>query len=123
MARKTVVYYPDARGKTPALEFLSGLDRDDRQKALAYISYLEERGETLRRPIAEYLGDKLYELRPKQIRILYAFVGKHYTVILHAFRKKTDAVPPKERQIAETRLADFSRRYEQGLIDIKEQRP
>ena len=119
MARKTAVYYPDARGNTPALEFLLGLPQDEQQMAFAYISYLEEQGEALRRPIAEYLGDKLYELRPKQIRILYAFVGKQHAVILHVFRKKTGPVPPSEKRLAQTRLADFIRRYEQGLIAIK----
>ena len=72
----------------------------------------------MRRPIAEYLGDKLYELRPKQIRILYALVGQH-AVILHAFRKKTGPVPPGDKQLAQTRLADFVRRYNQGLITLK----
>jgi len=56
MGRKTVVYYPDARGQMPALDFLRALDRDERQKASAYLSYLEEHGEGLRRPIAEYLA-------------------------------------------------------------------
>ncbi len=118
MARKTAVYYPDARGNTPTLEFLLGLPQDEQQKAFAYISYLEEQGETLRRPIAEYLGDKMYELRPKQIRILYAFVDK-YTAILHAFRKKTGSVPPSEKRLAQTRLADFVQRYKRGLITFK----
>lgn len=119
MGRKTVVYYPDSRGKTPALAFLFGLPQDDQQKVFAYISYLEEHGEALRRPIAEYLGDKLYELRPKQVRILYAFIGKGTAVILHAFRKKTGPVPPAEQRLAQSRLADFVRRYEQGLITVR----
>lgn len=116
---KKVIYYPDTRGHAPALEFLLVLNQDDQQKAFAFVSYLEEQGERLRRPIAEYLGDKIYELRPKQIRVLYSFVGRELAVILHAFRKKTDAVPPKEKRLAETRLADFVRRYERGLIAIK----
>jgi phage-related protein len=115
MNRKTVIYYPDARGETPALKFLLALGQDEQQKALAYISYLEQQGETLRRPIAEYLGDKLYELRPKQIRILYAFVGQ-LAVILHAFRKKTVSVPADEKRLAQTRLADFVQRHKRGLI-------
>lgn len=115
---KKVIYYPDARGDTPALEFLLSLSQDEQQKAFAYVSYLEERGEGLRRPIAEYLGNKIYELRPKQIRILYGFVGRELGVILHAFRKKTDVVPSKEKRLAETRLADFVKRYERGLIAI-----
>ena len=119
MGRKTVVYYPDVRGQTSALEFLLGLPQDDKQKAFAYISHLEEHGETLRRPIAEYLGDKLYELRPKQVRLLYAFVGKGTAVILHAFRKKTGPVPPAEQRLARLRLADFQQRYEQGLITVR----
>ena len=120
MGRKTVVYYPDARGNTPALAFLSGLPQDDQQKAFAYISYLEEHEEALRRPIAEYLRNKLYELRPKQVRILYAFIGKGTAVILHAFRKKTGPVPPAEQRLAHSRLADFVQRYERGLITVKE---
>ena len=115
MAVKSVLYYPDARGEAPALQFLLALGRDEQQKALAYISYLEEQGEALRRPIAEYLGDKIYELRPKQIRILYAFTGQH-VLILHAFRKKTGPVPPRDKRLAQTRLADFVQRYKQGLI-------
>ena len=42
MARKTVIYYPDTRGNTQALEFLLGLPQDEQQKAFAYVSYLEE---------------------------------------------------------------------------------
>lgn len=114
MGRKTVVYYPDARGQMPALEVLRALDRDERQKASAYLSYLEEQGEELRRPIAEYLGEKLYELRPKQIRILYAFVGTECVVILHAFRKKTGPVPDRDKHLAQIRLAEFMRRYARG---------
>ena len=119
MGHKVVVYYPDARGHTPALEFLLGLPQHDQQKAFAYISYLEEHGEALRRPIAEYLGNKLYELRPKQVRILYAFVGKGTAVILHTFRKKTGPVPPAEQRLAQARLADFLQRYEQGSITLR----
>ena len=120
MGRTTVIYYPDARGQMPVLAFLRGLDQPDQQKALAYISYLTEQGEHLHRPIADYLGDKIYELRPKQIRVLYTFVGKQYAVILHAFRKKTGPVPPSEKRLAQTRLADFVQRYRQGLITLKE---
>ena len=119
MGRKTVVYYPDAQGTSPALEFLLSLDLADQQKAFAYISYLAEQGEALRRPIADYLGEKLYELRPRHLRILYAFIGTHYAVIVHAFRKKTAAVPPHEKRLAQMRLADFVQRHAAGLISIE----
>jgi phage-related protein len=81
----------------PALDVLRALNRDERQKASAYLSY-----------------EKLYELRPKQIRLLYAFVGAEYAVILHAFRKKTGPVPDRDKHLAQTRLAEFMRRYARG---------
>ena len=115
---KKVIYYPDTRGQIPALEFLLGLSRDEQQKAFAYVSYLEERGEGLRRPVAEYLGNKIYELRPKQIRMLYFFMLKDCIVLVHAFRKKTNAVPIREIKIARSRMEDFVRRYEAGLIQL-----
>jgi len=119
MRSKIAVYYPDARGGTPALALLSQLAQNEQQKAFAYVSYLEEQGERLRRPIAEYLGDKVYELRPKQVRILYAFVDQ-YAVILHAFRKMTGPVPSNDKHLAQTRLADFVDRYRRGLITLKD---
>ena len=116
MGSKKVVYYLDERAESPSLEFLRRLPRQDQRKVFAYISYLEERGEGLRRPIADYLGDKIYELRPKQIRVLYSFIGKEIVVVLHAFRKKTAAVPIKEKRLAAERLEDFLVRYRKGLI-------
>jgi len=112
MAKKTIVFYADPRGCFPVIDFLAAVDRPDRQKALAYIGYLTEQGEALRRPTSDYLGGKIYELRPRQLRILYAFVGQQYAVILHAFRKQTDAVPEREKRLAQARLADFLTHYE-----------
>ncbi len=120
MGGKSIVYYTDARANVPALQFLLTLDKGDQQKALAYISYLEEQGEDLRRPIADYLGNKLYELRPRHIRILYAFFDKQYAIILHGFRKKTKSISTNEKQLAQSRLLDFIQRYNKGLIIIKE---
>lgn len=90
MGRKTVVHYPDARGKSPVLEWLLSLEPANQQKAFAYLG------------------------------ILYAFVGP-YAVILHAFLKKTGSVPARDNQLAHSRLEDFRRRYEQGLMALKRQ--
>ena len=120
MSRKTVVYYRDARGKSPVKEFLYGLGPIEKGKAFAYVGLLEESGEELRRPISDYLGDKIYELRPKETRILYGFV-RGYAVILHAFRKKTKEVPPEELRTARTRLSEIVRWENEGRLDIEEE--
>ena len=83
-----------------------------------YIAYLEEMGEWVRRPVGDYLGEKLYELRPKQTRIIYFFMLKEYAVLVHAFRKKTNAVPDSEIRTALQNMEDFVSRYQKGQIRL-----
>lgn len=118
MSKKRVVYYVDARGRNPVLEAIQPLTLHEQQKIFAYISLLEERGETLRRPMADYLGNKLYELRPKAHRVLYFFLLKEYAVVVHLFRKRTDRVPEAEKQIALHRMRDFVQRYGKGEVRL-----
>ena len=118
MGAKRVVYYVDARGRSPVLEDLEKLTDEERKKVLTYVSFLQERGEDLRRPMADYVGDKLYELRPKSHRALYFFMLKDYTVIVHLFRKKTNRLPDAEKRVALSRMGDFLRRYQQGEVTL-----
>ncbi len=118
MSRKRVVYYVDAQGRSPVLEDLQVLTRQEQQKIVAYISLLEEQGEELRRPIADYVGDKLYELRPKAHRVLYFFLLKDSAVIVHLFRKRTDHLPEAEKRIALSRMRDFLERYRQSKVSL-----
>jgi len=118
MGRKRVVYYVDEKGHSPVLEDIRTLTLKEQQKIFAYISLLEEQGEKLRRPMADYVGDKLYELRPKAHRVLYFFLLKDYTVIVHLFRKKTDRLPEAEKRIALSRMVDFLQRYGQGEVSL-----
>lgn len=118
MGAKRVVYYVDARGRSPVLEDLRKLTDAEQQKIFAYVSLLQEKGEELRRPMADYVGDKLYELRPKSHRVLYFFMLKDYAVIVHLFRKKTERLPNAEKRIALSRMEDFLRRYQQGEVTL-----
>lgn len=106
MSQKRIMYYTDARGQMPVLDFLRGVTSEERRKTSTYITYLQQRGDQLRRPIAAYLGGKLYELRPKQIRIIYAFLGQDI-IVLHAFRKTTGQVPIQDIRLAQARLAEL----------------
>ncbi len=65
MSKKSVFYYPDRKGSNPVWDFITSLPSDERDKCFEYIAYLEEMGELVRRPVGDYLGNKLYELRPK----------------------------------------------------------
>ena len=118
MSRKRIVYYIDGKGRNPVWEFITALSGLERDKCFEYIAYLEEMGEEVRRPIGDYLGSKLYELRPKQTRLIYFFMFKSHAVLVHAFRKKTNEIPKGELKLAMKRMNDFILRYEKGEIRL-----
>lgn len=100
MSKKRVVYYVDEKGKNPVWEYITSLASRERDKCFEYIAYLEEVGEGVRRPVGDYIGRKLYELRPKQTRMIYFFMLRDYAVLVHAFRKKTNEIPESEIKLS-----------------------
>ncbi len=109
----------DDRGRNPVWDFIRALPESERNKCFEYIACLEETGEGIRRPVGDYLGEKLYELRPKQTRLIYFFMLKEYAVLVHAFRKKTNQIPWQEIRIARSRMEDFIRRVERGALQLE----
>ncbi len=120
MSAKRIVYYVDQRGRFPVLEDMSALTATEQEKVLEYVGLLKEYGDELRRPIVDYIGDRLYELRPGPYRVLYFFMLREYAVIVHLFRKKTDRLPDAEKRIAFRRMQDFIRRYNEEKINLGE---
>jgi len=76
--------------------------QSEKAKGYAYLKHLSDVGYKMRRPFADYLGEKtgLYELRPGRHRVLYFFFVRNKVILLHAFLKKTDAIPIKDIDIA-----------------------
>lgn len=89
---KNIYFYVDERGHIPVKEFIESLPLRDQAKVLAYLDELKKHGHNLRRPMADYLGEGIYEIRPKDNRIFYFFYLKDNAVLLHSLRKKTDKI-------------------------------
>jgi len=94
-----IYYFVDERGNKPVKEFIASLPLKDRAKVFAYIAELKMQGNNLRRPMADYLGNGIYELRPKANRVFYFFFLKESAVLLHAIRKKTDKIPKRDLEL------------------------
>jgi len=93
-----VVFYQE--GETVFfVEWLKMLPVKVQAKCLAQVSLLRSQGHELRRPIADFLRNGIYELRPSyqgvQYRILYFFSGKNIVVISHGITKESE-VPATE---------------------------
>ncbi len=94
-----VWFFIDDRGRSPAREFLDSLGVKERAKAAAYIEELRRQGHNLRRPLADYIGCGLYELRPGANRVFYFFFMRDNAVLLHAIRKRTDKLPQRDIEL------------------------
>jgi phage-related protein len=101
-----IYYFVDQRGHNPVKEFIHGLPFKEQEKIYAYIDELRQQGHNLRRPMADYLRDGIYELRPKTNRVLYFFFLTSGVVLVHAIRKKTDKIPEQDLTLAIRRKSE-----------------
>ena len=110
MPNTKVVFYKDNDGTVPVLEWLDTIPKKARLKCIQKIERLREEGHNLRRPEADFLRDKIYELRASlqgiHYRILYFFHGNVAAVLSHGIVKE-DRVPPIEIDRAIQRRKNF----------------
>ena len=71
---------------------------------------LIEFGPDVRMPRSRALGDGLFELRPRGRegigRALYCFLEGRRVIVLHAFVKKTRALPERDVRLARRRMKE-----------------
>jgi phage-related protein len=115
--RAQAVYYRNKAGEEPVNSFLDALAATNPRAAAKVDDYVEE-----------YLNDKVASAPPPEhpissqvdgelrvrfaksrYRVLYRRSGL-LVVLLHMFEKDTDKLPPRERELAVKRFADFKAR-------------
>lgn len=107
-------FYRTARGDEPVLEYIRAQVWTHRATIGRALRNLEGLGHTARRPMVDYLGNGLYELRIPvdglQHRLLYFFHERRLIVLTSAFLKNEDRVPPNELARAGRRRVDWLER-------------
>ena len=79
------------------------------------IKLAEEGGNRLRGPHSKALGNGLYELRGKQVRIFYVFgPGRRVITLLNGIIKKRDRIPESALRQAERFKTDLKERNDCG---------
>ncbi len=111
MPRTELVFFQEADGSVPLLEWLDGLEDKSKKKCFVRLERLVEMGHEIRRPEAEYLREGIYELRTKNhgvhYRMLYFFHGRTAVVVTQGFTKQQAAVPAGEIGLAVRRKQIF----------------
>ena len=117
----SIVFYTDARGNQPLLDFLSNLDLRTQARFDWSLEQLQLRNIRAREPLVRHLEGRVWELRRKSstniYRLLYAVLSRRRILLLHGFQKKTQTTPRREIVTAIRRLEEFIAREggEEGL--------
>ncbi|AKV65609.1 conserved hypothetical protein [Microcystis aeruginosa PCC 9432] len=97
MPKIQLIFYQDERGNIPIIEWLDSLPGKAQNKCFIKLQRLAELGYELRRPEADFLRDKIYELRVNfkgiNYRILYFFYKNKAVVISHGIIKEKEVLP------------------------------
>ncbi len=114
-----IIFYEDDKGVKPIAEFIKELRQQSAtnktarinfNKIVAYINILEKQGMRIGEPVTKHLDGEIWELRPLDNRILYAFYKDNIFILLHHFHKKTQKTPPHEIKQAIRNLKDYMER-------------
>jgi phage-related protein len=115
----TIEFFKDGKGNRPIVDYIKGLreaaatDKNARinfNKIVAYMDLLCEHGTRIGEPVTKHLKGDIWELRPLDNRILYAYYKDNKFIMLHHFIKKTQKLPPRELEQAKRNLAEHIER-------------
>ena len=85
-------------------------DRIQLKKIFEYLEILMINGSRAGEKYMKHIEGDIWELRPLENRIMYAYWKDDTFVLLHHFKKKTQKTPKSEIQIAKNNLKDFLER-------------
>jgi len=114
-----VIFYSNTRGEELIVEFINELrqkshtDKNARinfNKIVAYIDLLCEKGVRVGEPVVKHVDGDIWEIRPLDNRILFAYYKDKIYILLHYFVKKTNKTPLNEIEQAKRNLADYIKR-------------
>lgn len=109
MPQTDVYFFQDGSNRVPSRDWLQALHRNDKRawaNMRERIRQLAQYGHELRRPIADFLRDGIYELRTHrgrvQHRLLYFFDTnkRNLAILSHGLIKEGSAIPPQEIDLA-----------------------
>ena len=116
-----VRFYKAKNGEQPVKEYMKELagqnSKDARirlRKIQDYIRILQEYGTRAGEPYIKHLEGDIWELRPTKDRVLFVTWHDGMFVLLHAFEKRSQKTPEREKDRARRELADLK---EGGLRD------
>jgi phage-related protein len=115
--------YSDSDGGSPIKELLKDLDkkaRTDKSSRIRlkvisrYMNLLRKYGTRIGYPTVRHIEDDIWELRPNDDRVFFAYFKDDIFILLHQYVKDAQKAPPREIEQAKRNLKDFLERSEES---------
>lgn len=105
-----VKFYENTHGKSPVLDEINALSKEDQVKILGCFENVQQLGFHSPRVDFRQIDGKLWEIKIKArsggYRFFYVSIKRDILVLLHVLKKKTRKTPPKEIRVAMDRLKE-----------------
>lgn len=110
----TIEWYFNGKNKSTALDYFESLNDIEQAQLLNLFELMGNVGEIKNKTKFRYEDDKIYAFKPKPHRFLCFFFTGHKIIITNAFQKKTDKLPPMEKERALKSKTDYEARIKRG---------
>ena len=116
----TIEWYFDSAGACAAKAYYDGLTVDRRVKFLKLVRLMAETGKIFDATKFRNEGDKIYAFKPQPDRYLCFFVVGRKIIVTNGFEKKSQKLPPGEKDRAIRAKNDYERRTQSGVYYEKD---
>jgi len=109
-----IEWYFDSKGNSIALDYFESLNEDEQIKLLSLFELMGNIGVIKNETKFRNEGDKIYAFKPQPHRFLCFFFTGQKIIVTSAFHKKTDKLPPKEKERALKIKENYESRISSG---------
>ncbi|MCL2110321.1 type II toxin-antitoxin system RelE/ParE family toxin [Microgenomates group bacterium] len=106
----TIEWYCDSRGESQPYGYFVKSLTPRKRKLFFLVRRIAETGVIRDKTKFRYEGDDIYAFKPQPDRYLCFFMKGKKIIVVHAFNKKSDKMPLKEKKMAVKRMNDYLER-------------
>ena len=110
----TIEWYFDNRGRSSALDYFEGLSTDRKKKTTHLFYLLASMGKIFNIQKFRSEGDQIFAIKPSPDRFLCFFFDGSKIIVTNAYEKKSEKMPPGEKQKALKAKNDYIIRCKKG---------
>lgn len=110
----TIEWYFTTKGESPALEYFESLTKNRKKKLMSLFITITSLGKIFNKEKFRNEGDQIYAFKAAPDRFLCFFFTGAKIIVTNAYEKKTDKMPPREKEKTLKYKEDFLKRVNEG---------